>query len=46
MAAGAVTAVGAVGIALSPPSVLALAFVFFAVYGAGIAAVQNLIVAL
>jgi glucuronide carrier protein len=46
VAAGAVTAVGAVGIALTPPSVRALAFVFFAVYGTGIAAVQNLIFAL
>jgi glucuronide carrier protein len=44
--AGAVTAVGGVGIALSPPSVPTLAFVLFAVYGAGIAAVQNLIFAL
>jgi glucuronide carrier protein len=44
--AGAVTAVGGIGIALSPPSVPALAFVLFAVYGAGIAAVQNLIFAL
>ena len=46
VAAGIVTAVGAVGIALSPPSVQALTFVFFAVYGIGIAAVQNLIFAL
>jgi glucuronide carrier protein len=46
VAAGAVTAMGAIGVALTPPSVLALAFVFFAVYGAGIAAVQNLIFAL
>ena len=46
VAAGIVTAVGAVGIAFSPPSVQALAFVFFAVYGIGIAAVQNLIFAL
>jgi glucuronide carrier protein len=46
VAAGVVTALGAVGIALTPPSVLALALVFFAVYGAGIAAVQNLIFAL
>jgi glucuronide carrier protein len=46
VAAGIVTAIGAVGIAFSPPSVQALAFVFFAVYGIGIAAVQNLIFAL
>jgi glucuronide carrier protein len=46
VAAGAVTALGGVGIALTPPSVLVLALVFFAVYGAGIAAVQNLIFAL
>jgi glucuronide carrier protein len=46
VAAGAVTALGGVGIALTPPSVLALALVFFAVYGAGIAAAQNLIFAL
>ena len=45
-AAGVVTGLGGVGIALSPPSVLVLALVFFAVYGAGIAAVQNLIFAL
>jgi glucuronide carrier protein len=44
--AGAVTVVGGVGVALSPPSVPTLAFVLFAVYGAGIAAVQNLIFAL
>ena len=36
--AGAVTAVGGAGIALSPPSVPALTFTLFAVYGAGIAA--------
>jgi glucuronide carrier protein len=46
VAAGAVTAVGGAGIALSPPSVPTLAFVLFAVYGAGIAGVQNLIFAL
>ncbi len=46
VAAGIVTAAGAGGIALTPPSVRALAFVFFAVYGVGIAAVQNLIFAL
>jgi glucuronide carrier protein len=45
-AAGVITALGAVGIGLAPPSVLVLALVFFAVYGAGIAAVQNLIFAL
>ena len=44
--AGVVTVVGGVGVALSPPSVPALVFVLFAVYGAGIAAVQNLIFAL
>jgi glucuronide carrier protein len=44
--AGAATAVGGIGVALSPPSVPALTFVLFAVYGAGIAAVQNLIFAL
>ena len=46
VAAGAVTGIGAAGIALTPPSVRALAFVCFAVYGVGIAAVQNLIFAL
>ncbi len=46
VAAGIVTAAGAGGIALTPPSVRALAFVFFAVYGVGTAAVQNLIFAL
>jgi glucuronide carrier protein len=46
LAAGVVTGLGGVGIAFTPPSVLALALVFFAVYGAGIAAVQNLIFAL
>jgi glucuronide carrier protein len=46
VAAGAVTAVGAIGIALTPPSVLVLVFIFFAVYGAGIAGTQNLIFAL
>jgi glucuronide carrier protein len=43
---GAVTALGGAGIGLSPPSVLALAFVSFAVYGIGIAAVQSLMWAL
>jgi glucuronide carrier protein len=46
VAAGAVTAAGGVGIGLTPPSVLALVFIFFAVYGVGIAASQNLIFAL
>jgi glucuronide carrier protein len=46
VAAGVVTVVGAVGIALTPPSALALAFAFFVVYGVGTAAVQNLIFAL
>jgi glucuronide carrier protein len=46
VAAGAVTALGGVGIGLTRPSVLVLALAFFAVYGAGIAAVQNLIFAL
>jgi glucuronide carrier protein len=36
VAAGAVTGLGGVGIALTPPAVLVLALVFFAVYGAGI----------
>ena len=40
--AGAITVVGGVGIALSPPSTPMLAFVFFAVYGIGIAVVQAL----
>lgn len=40
--AGAVAVVGGVGIALSPPSVPALAIVSFAVYGIGIAVVQSL----
>jgi glucuronide carrier protein len=44
--AGLITAVGGVGIALSPPSVLALPLISFAVYGIGIAACQSLMWAL
>ncbi len=40
--AGAVAVVGSVGIAVSPPSVPALAFVSFALYGIGLAVVQAL----
>lgn len=40
--AGVVAAVGGVGIALSPPSVPALAVASFAVYGIGLAVVQGL----
>jgi glucuronide carrier protein len=46
VAAGIVRAAGAAGIAPTPPSVLALALVFFVLYGVGIAAVQNLMFAL
>jgi glucuronide carrier protein len=38
----AITVVGSIGIALSPPSVPALAFVSFALYGIGLAVVQAL----
>ena len=43
---GLITAVGGVGIALTPPSVLALPIIAFAVYGVGIAACQSLMWAL
>lgn len=42
----ALTAIGGVGIALVPPSLLWLALVSFAVYGIGISAVQTLMFAL
>jgi glucuronide carrier protein len=44
--AGLVTAVGGLGIALAPPSVLALPIIAFAVYGIGIAACQSVMWAL
>jgi len=44
--AGSITVLGGLGVALSPPSVLALPLVSFAVYGIGIAAVQSLMWAL
>ena len=44
--AGSITAVGGLGIALSPPSVLALPLISFGVYGIGIAATQSLMWAL
>lgn len=46
VAAGLVTAAGGLGIALAPPSVLALPIIAFAVYGIGIAATQALMWAL
>lgn len=46
VAAGLITAVGGVGIALAPPSVIALPIIAFAVYGVGIAASQSLMWAL
>jgi glucuronide carrier protein len=44
--AGLITAVGGLGIALAPPSVLVLPILAFAVYGVGIAACQSLMWAL
>jgi glucuronide carrier protein len=44
--AGVVTVAGGAGIALTPPTLPVLPFVFFAVYGVGIAAVQALMWAL
>ena len=44
--AGLITVLGGLGIALSPPSVLALPLISFAVYGIGIAAAQSLMWAL
>jgi glucuronide carrier protein len=46
LVAGAVAVLGGIGIALAPPSVLALPLICFAVYGIGIAAVQSLMWAL
>ena len=46
IAAGVVTAIGGVGIALVPPSLLVLAMMCFAVYGIGISGVQGLMFAL
>ena len=46
VAAGCLTAIGGVGVALVPPSLLGLAMVFFGVYGIGISAVQALMFAL
>jgi glucuronide carrier protein len=46
LVAGVVTVLGGIGIALSPPTVLALPLIFFGVYGVGMAAVQSLMWAL
>ena len=46
LVAGVVAVAGGAGIALTPPTVPVLPFVFFAVYGVGIAAVQALMWAL